>query len=398
MSQFTPEKKPVIVSAVRTPFGKFGKSLKDFSAPALGAIAIREVLNRAPRIHKEEISEVLMGNVVSAGVGQNPARQASIFAGLPVEVGATTINKVCGSGLKAVMLAAQSIRAGDSDFVVAGGMESMSRCPHLMKDIRWGLRMGDSKIQDAMILDGLWDAYNDFHMGMTGEIIAEKYGVTREDADKFALDSYKRASEAISEQVFKEEIVPVGIQVNGKTSRFDLDECVRRDTTLDGLRSLKPVFKQNGVLTAGNSSKLSDAAAAVLVTSEAKARAANCDIIARIIEYGQMGVKPELVMEAPIPASRNVLNKANLSINDIDLVEHNEAYSTASVVVQRELEVPNNKFNVNGGAIALGHPIGCTGTALVAKMIYSLKKRKLHRGLVTLCLGGGEAVAMILEV
>lgn len=397
--QYSSENKAVIVSAVRTPFGKFGKSLKDFTSPALGALSIREALNRFPRIHKGEVAEVLMGNVVSAGEGQNPARQSSLLAGLPVEVGATTINKVCGSGLKAIMLAAQSIRAGDSECVVAGGMESMSQCPHLLKDLRWGLRMGDSKMLDAMILDGLWDAYNNYHMGMTGEIIAEKYGVTREEADIFSLDSYRKASKAISDGAFRDEIVPVNIKLsNGTTGRFEVDECVRGDTTIEGLRSLKPVFKPNGVLTPGNSSKLADGAAAVVVTSEAKARSLDQGILARIVEYDQIGVKPELVMEAPIPATRNLLKKANFSMQDIDLVEHNEAYSTASIAVQRELDIPDSKFNINGGAVALGHPLGCTGAALVAKMIFSLRKRKLHRGLVTLCLGGGEAVAMILEV
>ena len=399
MRRFPSENTPVIVSAVRTPFGKFGQSLKGFSAPRLGALAITEVLQRAPGIHKEEVSEVLMGNVVSAGVGQNPARQASVFAGLPVETCATTVNKVCGSGLKAIMLAAQSIRAGDAVCTIAGGMESMSQTPHLLKDLRWGLRMGDSKMLDSMITDGLWDAFNNYHMGMTGEIIAEKYGVTREEADEFSLNSYRKAIKAISQGYFKDEIVPVGIErPDGKPEQFSVDECVRRDTTLEGLRSLKPVFKQNGILTPGNSSKLSDGAAAVMVSSEAMARSRDQDILARIVEYDQIGVKPELVMEAPIPASKKVLKKAGLAINDIDLVEHNEAYSTASVVIQRELGIPDNKFNVNGGAIALGHPIGCTGAALVAKMTYALRNRRLHRGLVTLCLGGGEAVAMILEV
>lgn len=390
---------PVIVSAVRTPFGKFGKSLKHFAAPRLGAIVIKEALIRAREIHKEDVAEVIMGNVVSAGQGQNPARQASLFAGVPENVGATSINKVCGSGLKAIMLAAQSIRAGDSDCVLAGGMESMSQCPHLMKDLRWGLRMGDSKVVDSMLVDGLWEAYNDFHMGMTGEIIAEKYGVTREEADRFSLESYRKASRAISDGAFRDEIVPIEANApNNPLGKFDVDECVRQDTTLEGLSSLKPVFKPNGVLTPGNSSKLSDGAAAVIVTSEAMAKSRNQEVMARIVEYGQAGVKPELVMEAPIPASRSVLKKSKLSINDIDLVEHNEAYSTASIVVQRELDVPNNKFNVNGGSIAMGHPIGCTGAALVAKTIYALKRRRLHRGLVTLCLGGGEAVTMIIEV
>lgn len=399
MRQFSPENTPVIVSAVRTPIGKFGRTLKDYPAPKLGALVVREALNRAPGFKETDVHEVIMGNVVSAGLGQNPARQASIFAGLPVEIGATTENKVCGSGLKSIMFAAQAIRAGDADCIIAGGMENMSQCPYLMKNLRWGLKFGDSKVLDSMLLDGLWEVYNDFHMGMTGEITAERYGVTREAADKFALESYTKASKAISDGAFKQEMVPVEVRLpNGLLGKFEIDECVRQDTTLEGLKSLKPVFKPNGVLTAGNSSQLSDGAAAVIVTSEAKAKARNQEILARIVEYGQAGVKPELIMEAPIPASRGVMKKADLTINDMDLVEHNEAYSSASIVVQKELGVPDSKFNVNGGAIALGHPIGCSGARIVATMIYSLKRRNQHRGLVTLCLGGGEAVSMILEV
>ncbi|MGI0090327.1 MAG: thiolase family protein [Nitrososphaerales archaeon] len=393
------ENAAVIVSAVRTPIGKFGRTLKDYPAPKLGALVIREALNRARGIKENDVSEVIMGNVVSAGLGQNPARQASIFAGLPVEIGGTTENKVCGSGLKSIMLAAQAVRAGDSDCIIAGGMENMSRCPYLLKDQRWGLKFGDSKVLDSMLLDGLWEVYNDYHMGVTGEVVAKKHGVTRDEADRFALDSYRKASRAISDGSFKQEIVPVEVKLpSGLVGKFEVDECVRSDATLDGLKALKPVFKPTGILTAGNSSQLSDGAAAVVVTSEAKARSRNQEILARIVEYGQAGVKPEFVMEAPIPASKAVMRKADLTINDIDLVEHNEAYSTASIVVQRELGVPDSKFNVNGGAIALGHPIGCSGARLVATMIYSLKGRELHRGLVTLCLGGGEAVSMVLEV
>ncbi len=340
-----------------------------------------------------------MGNVVSAGLGQNPARQASIYAGLPASVGATTENKVCGSGMKAIMFASQAIKAGDASCLVAGGMENMSQSPYIQKNLRWGLKFGDAKVQDAMLLDGLWDAYNDFHMGMTGEIVAERHHVSRDEADKFALSSYKKAAAAEEQGAFKAEIVPLEVkQPNGLVGIFESDECVRSDTTLEGLKSLKPVFKPNGVLTAGNSSQLSDGAAAVLVTSEAKAKSRNLEIIARIVDYGQAAVKPELVMEAPIPTCKALLKKTDLSIRDIDLVEHNEAYSTASIVVSKELGIPDSKFNVNGGAIALGHPLGCSGARVVVTLINALKTRKLHRGLATLCLGGGEAVAMILEV
>ncbi|MHB8566304.1 MAG: thiolase family protein [Nitrososphaerales archaeon] len=399
MVQSYPENTPVIVSAARSAIGKFGKTLNEYPAQKLGALAIRAALDRASGIKDSDIHEVLMGNVISAGLGQNPARQAAIFAGLPPEVGATTENKVCGSGLKSIMFAAQAIKAADADCIVAGGMESMSNAPYIQKNLRWGLKFGDSKIYDAMLIDGLWDVYNDFHMGITGEIIAERHGVTREDADRFALDSYRKSSEATRSGAFKDEIFPVEVKLpTGLPGLFEQDECVREDTTLGGLKALKPVFRPNGVLTAGNSSQLSDGAAAVVVTSEAKAKAKKQDVLARIVAYGQAGVKPELVMEAPVPACKIVMKKAGLSIGDIDLVEHNEAYSTASIVVQRELNIPSSKFNVNGGAIALGHPIGASGTRLVATMIYALKKRNLHRGMVTLCLGGGEAVSMILEV
>lgn len=399
LSQLSPENTPVIVSVARSPIGKFGKTLIDYSATKLGSLAVREALKRAPGLKETDIHEVIMGNVVSAGLGQNPARQAARFAGLPPEVGATTENKVCGSGLKSIMFAAQAIKAGDADCIVAGGMESMSNAPYLQKNLRWGLKFGDSKILDAMLVDGLWDAFNDFHMGITGEIIAERHGVTRDDADRFALESYRRAAEAIKSGAFKEEIFPIEVrQPSGLIGMFEQDECVRSDTTLAGLKALKPVFKPSGVLTAGNSSQLSDGSSAIVVTSEAKAKSRKQQVLARIVAYGQAGVKPELVMEAPIPACKNVMKKAGLTIKDMDLVEHNEAYSTASIVVQQELDINASKFNVNGGAIALGHPIGASGARLVTTMIYALQARKLHRGMVTLCLGGGEAVSMILEV
>lgn len=397
MEMNQPDRTPVIVSAVRTPIGKYGKTLKDCPAQKLGALVIREALRRASDIKTSEIGEVFMGNVVSSGLGQNPARQASIFAGLPVGIGATTINKVCGSGLKSIMLAAQAIRAGECDCVVAGGMENMSLSPHIVRGLRWGVNMGNSEILDSMLYDGLWEVYNDYNVGVTGEVVAERHGVTREEADNFALESQRKAVRAIDTGAFKEEIVPVEVNTQDRLVKFEIDECVRRDTSLAKLKMLKPTYKPDGILTAGNSSQLSDGAAAVVVTSEAKARSRQQEILARIVEYGQAGVKPDLVMEAPIPACRAVLRKSKLSIKDIDLVEHNEAYSSASIVVREKLDIPDGKFNVNGGAIALGHPIGCSGARLVATIVHSLRRRKVHRGLVTLCLGGGEAVSMILE-
>jgi acetyl-CoA C-acetyltransferase len=393
------ETTPVIVGAARTPIGKFGKTLKDFPAQKLGAITIREALKRTSGIKDTDVYEVIMGNVVSAGLGQNPARQAALYSGLPEEVGAVTENKVCGSGLKSIIFAAQGIKAGDGECYVAGGMENMSMAPYIQKNLRWGLKFGDAKVLDAMLIDGLWDAYNDFHIGITGEITAERHGITREEADKFAMWSYEKAIKATAEGTFKDEIVPIEIrQPTGLVGLFERDECIREDTTLEGLNALKPVFKPNGILTAGNSSQLSDGAAAVVVTTLAKAKSRGIEPLAKIVAYGQAAVKPELVMEAPIPACKAVLKKAELSIDDMDLVEHNEAYSSASIVVSKELGVPDKKFNVNGGAIALGHPIGSSGARIVTTMIYALKKRKLHRGLVTLCLGGGEAVSMVLEV
>ncbi len=389
----------MILSAVRTPIGKFGKTLRDYPPQRLGGLVIREALQRTGAIKDTEVSEVIMGNAISAGLGQNPARQAAIYSGLPVEIGGVTDNKVCGSGLKSVMLAAQAVKAGDSECLVSGGMECMSSAPYLLKGLRWGIKFGDAKTLDGMLNDGLWDAYNDFHMGITGEIVAERHQVTREEADKFALRSYQRATEAIRSGAFKDEIVPVAVKPPyGQEGLFETDECVRQDTTLEGLQALKPVFKPNGILTAGNSSQISDGAAALVISSEAKAEEKKIEPLARIIAYGQAAVKPELVMEAPIPACRAVLKKANFTMGDMDLVEHNEAYSTASIVVVRELGIPDKKFNVNGGAIAMGHPIGCSGARVLTTLIYALKNRKLSRGLATLCIGGGEAVTMIVEV
>ncbi|UCF07425.1 MAG: acetyl-CoA C-acetyltransferase [Thermoplasmata archaeon] len=388
----------VILSGVRTAIGKFNGTLKDFSAQKLGAIAIKEAVVRAG-IEGKDIDEVLMGNVVAAGLGQNPARQAMIYADLPVGIGAATVNKVCGSGLKTVMMAASAIKAGDADLIVAGGMENMNLGPYLLNKARSGYRLGDGKLIDAMVNDGLWDVYNDFHMGNTGEIIAEKYNVGREDADELAFQSHQKAAEAITGGKFKDEIVPVQIpQRKGDPVTFETDEGVREDTSLEKLAKLKPVFKEDGLVTAGNASQISDGAAAVVVTSRAKAEELGAKPMAKIIDYNTGGVAPELVMEAPIPTTRALLEKTGFTIDDLDLFEHNEAFASASVAVHRELNVPLEKFNVHGGAVALGHPIGCSGTRVLVTLLHALKQRGLKRGLATLCLGGGNAVAMIVEM
>ena len=382
----------VIVSAVRTAVGKFGRSLKDVPAPQLGAIVIAEAVKRAG-VRVDQVDEVIMGNVLSAGLGQNPARQAAIHAGIPVETGSVTINKVCGSGLKAVMLAAQAVRAGDADLIVAGGMENMSAAPHLVRNIRWGVKFGDKSLVDSMLYDGLWDVYNNFLMGMTGERVAERFHISREEADRFSAESNRKAAAAIREGKFREEIVSV--DVKGRT--FDTDECVREDTSLEKLAALPPAFKQNGILTAGNSSKLSDGAAALVVASAKAAREAGIKPLARIVDYTTGGTRPEDVMEAPIPTVRKLLAKTGLSMDDIDLVEHNEAYATASIAVSRALGIDSQKLNVHGGAVALGHPIGCSGARVLVTLVHALRDRCLKRGLATLCLGGGNAVAMIVE-
>ena len=387
----------VIVSGVRTAQGKFAGALKDFSAPQLGGMVIREAVKRAG-IKPNEVDEVIMGNVVSAGLGQNVARQAAIAAGLPYEIGAFHVDKVCGSGLKAVVLAAQAIKCGDADVIVAGGMESMTNCPYLLDKARFGYRLFNGKLIDAMVNDGLWDVYNDFHMGMTGEIIAEKYNITREDCDKFALWSHHKAAEATENGKFKEEILPVEVkQKKGDPIIFDKDEGIRKDTSLEKLAKLPPFFKENGVVTAGNASQITDGAAAVVVMSKEKAKEKGVEPMVTIKGYNTSGVKPEYVMEAPIPGVKNLLKKMKLSIDDIDLFEHNEAFSSASVAVMRELDVPRDIFNVHGGAVALGHPIGCSGSRILVTLMYALQQYDKTRGLATVCLGGGNAVSMVVE-
>ena len=387
----------VIISGVRVAQGKFGGALKDFSAPRLGGMVIKEAVKRAG-IQPKDVDEVIMGNVVSAGLGQNVARQAAIHAGIPYEVGALHVDKVCGSSLKSVVLAAQAIKAGDANCIVAGGMESMSNAPYLLDKARFGYRLFNGEIIDAMVNDGLWDIYNNFHMGMTGEVIAEKYDISRDDCDEFSAWSHQKATEATENGSFKEEILPIEIpQKKGEPIIFDKDEGIRPNTTKEKLGKLKPFFKKDGIITAGNASQITDGAAAVVVMSKKKASELGLEPLGTIIDYNTSGVKPEYVMEAPIPGVKKLLKKTGFTIDDIDLVEHNEAFSSASVAVMRELDIPKEKFNVHGGAVALGHPIGASGARILVTLLYAMKQYKKHRGLATICLGGGNAVNMIVE-
>jgi len=388
-------RQPVIVSATRTPVGKFGGAMKDLSATKIGAIAVREAVRRSG-MEPKEIEECIMGNVLPAGLGQNPARQAALWGGLPDEVSALTINKVCGSGMKAVMLASDAILAGKERAVVAGGMECMSNAPYLLEKARFGYKLFDSQLVDSMVRDGLWDVFNNFHMGNTGEIIAQRNNITRADADKFSLWSHQKAVQAIKSGAFKAEIVDV--ELPGKTKTvFSQDEGPREDTTLEALSKLKPVFRPDGILTAGNSSSINDGASALVVTDSDYAKEKGLKPLARIVDYVTTGTKPELLMEAPISATNKLLDRNGLKMADIDLFEHNEAFSTASVAVMRVLGVPEDRFNVNGGAISLGHPIGCSGARVLTTMLYAMQSRGSKRGLATLCLGGGNAVAMLVE-
>jgi len=387
----------VIVSGARTPQGKFAGALKGFQAPQLGGIVIKEAVKRAG-IKPKDVDEVIMGCVVSAGLGQNVARQAAINAGIPYEVGALHVDKVCGSSLKAVVLAAQAIKCSDADIVVAGGMESMTNVPYALPKARFGYRMFDGKIKDLMVYDGLWDVYNDFHMGNTGEVIAERHNISREDCDKFALWSHQKAAKATEDGSFKDEIIPVEIpQKKGEPVVFDKDEGIRPDTTLEKLAKLPPFFKKDGVVTAGNASQITDGASAVVVMSREKAEKLGIEPLATIKGYNTSGVEPAYVMGAPIPGVKKLLKDMKLNIDDIDLVEHNEAFSSASVAVMREFDIPREKFNVHGGAVAIGHPIGSSGSRILITLMYAMKKYKKHRGLATICLGGGNAVQMIIE-
>jgi len=391
-------KDAVIISAVRTPVGKFLGSLKGFKATELGAIVVRESVKRAG-VNPEDVDEVIMGCVIQAGLGQNPARQAALHGGLPPAVSAVTVNKVCGSGLKSVMMAAQGVQLGDTDIVVAGGMESMSNAPYLIPKGREGYRLGNGVLLDSMINDGLWDAFNDYHMGCTGEVVSEKYSVTREQQDEYALNSHRKAAAAIKAGYFKDEIVPVEIpQRKGAPVVFDTDETVREDTSLEALGKLKPAFRKDaGTVTAGNAPGVNDGASAVVVTSSQRAKELGREPMARIVAQATAGVEPALVMMAPVDAIKKVLKKADWSLDQVDLIELNEAFSVQAVAITKELGLDPAKINVNGGAVALGHAIGQSGSRLLTTMLYELKRRDAHRGIISLCLGGGNAVAMAIE-
>ncbi len=387
----------VIVSGVRTAQGKFSGALKDFSAPQLGSIVIQEAVKKAS-INPKDVNEVIMGCVVAAGLGQNVARQAAIGAGIPYEAGALHVDKVCGSSLKAVVLAAQAIKCEDAEIIVAGGMESMSNCPYSLPKARYGLRMFDDKVVDLMVNDGLWDVYNNFHMGMTGEIIAERYNLKREEIDEFAAWSHQKAHHATEKGYFNDEIVPIKIpQKKSEAIIFDKDDGIRPGTTIESLAKLRPFFKKDGVVTAGNASQITDGASATVVMSKDKAKELGLKPLATIKAYNTFGVKPEFVMEAPIPGVTNLLKKINLKIDDIDLIEHNEAFSSASLAVMKHFKIPKEKFNVHGGAVAIGHPIGNSGSRILITLTHAMNKMNKKRGLATICLGGGNAVSMIIE-
>ena len=388
----------VIVSAVRTPVGRFQGTLVPFSASDLGGLAVRAAIERAG-VDPASVDEVLMGNVVLAGQGQAPARQAAIKAGLPPTVGATTVNKICGSGLKTVMLAAAMIAAGDGDIFVAGGMESMNNGPHLLSQARFGYRLGDGKLVDAMVHDGLWCAFEDHHMGNSAEWIAREYNLTREELDEYAYESQMKAIAAIDAGRFEDEIVPVEVPQRKKPPIvFDTDEVPRRDTSLEKLARLKPAFQPDGIVTAGNSPGITDGAAATVVMSRARAEELGIQPLARVVAYDQAAVEPIRIFTAPIFAVRKLLAKTGTTVDDYDLVEMNEAFAAQCLADGRELGLDWEKVNVNGGAIALGHPIGCSGTRVLVTLIYALRHRGLKHGLATLCLGGGEAVAMAIEL
>jgi acetyl-CoA C-acetyltransferase len=389
----------VIIAGCRAPIGKFQGSLSDLVAPQLGAIVVREAVKRA-NLQPQQVDECIMGNVVSAGLGQNPARQAALFGGLAPEVGAMTINKVCGSGLKAVALAAQAIETGNSSIVVAGGMESMSNAPYLLPNARKGYRLGNGQLVDSMVHDGLWDIFNDYHMGLTGENVAEKYGITREEQDEFAVNSHRKAIAAQKECRFKSQIVPVEIAAKKKGQPpviFDKDEGPREDTTIEVLRALKPAFKKDGTVTAGNAPGVNDGAAALVVTSAARAKELGATAMVRIVAQATSGVEPKWIMMAPVGAVQKIWEKTGWKKDDVDLYELNEAFSVQALGVCRELGLDMNRVNVNGGAVALGHPIGASGARVLVTLIYEMIRRDVHRGIAALCLGGGNAVAMAVE-
>ena len=389
----------VIISGCRTPVGKFQGSLSEFSATRLGAMVVREATKRA-NLDPRQVDECIMGNVIAAGLGQNPARQAALWGGLPPEVGAMTINKVCGSGLKAVALAAQAIQTENSSIVVAGGMESMTNAPYLLPQARQGYRLGNAQVIDSMVHDGLWDIYNQYHMGITGENVAEKYGITREEQDQFALNSHRKAIAAMKECRLQSQILPVELPPKKKGAdpvRFDKDESPRADASIEVLRSLKPAFKKDGTVTAGNAPGVNDGAAAVVVTSAERAKELGAKPMVRIVAQATSGIDPQWVMMAPVGAVRKIWEKTGWKNSDVDLYELNEAFSVQALAVIRELGLDPNKVNVNGGAVAIGHPIGASGARVLVTLMYEMIRRDAHRGIAALCLGGGNAVAMAVE-
>jgi acetyl-CoA C-acetyltransferase len=387
----------VILAACRTAIGKFQGSLAPFSAVDLGAFTVREVVRRAG-IDPAQVDEIIMGNVVSAGLGQNPARQAGLKGGLDPHVAAMTINKVCGSGLKAVALAAQAIETGNANMVVAGGMESMTNSPYLLPQARAGMRLGHGKVLDSMITDGLWDAYEDFHMGMTGELVAEKYGITRQRQDAYAVESHRRAIDAIKNGRFQDEIVPISIkQKKGEPIQFSTDESPRADTSVEALAKLRPAFKADGTVTAGNAPGTNDGAAALVVTSAEKARELGKTPMARVVGQAVSGVEPKWVMMAPVEAVRKLLKRLDWKTEDVDLFELNEAFAVQAIAVMEHLGLDPAKTNVNGGAVALGHPIGASGARVLVTLLYEMARRNAKRGIAALCLGGGNAVALAVE-
>jgi acetyl-CoA C-acetyltransferase len=386
----------VIVSAVRTPVGTMGGAFLDVPAPRLGAIAVEEAIRRAG-IDAAEVEEVLMGNVLQAGLGQNPARQASLGAGLATSVPTMTVNKVCGSGLKTVALAAQAIRAGDAEVLVAGGMENMTRAPYLIENARYGYRLGHGELVDVMIRDGLWCAFDDCHMGVTAENVAAEYEVSREEQDAFAAESQRKAGAAMAAGRFKDEIVPVPVQKRKETVLVDTDEHPRPESTADVLAKLRAAFNKEGTVTAGNASGINDGAAAVVVMSASRAKAEGRTPLARIRAYASAGVEPRIMGMGPVPASRKALGRAGVEVKDIGLFELNEAFAAQSVAVGRELAVPEDRLNVNGGAIAIGHPIGASGTRILVTLLHEMLKRDVELGLAGMCIGGGQGIAMVVE-
>lgn len=387
----------VIVSASRTAIGKFGGSLKDVSAVQLGATVINSVIEKAGIKH-DQVDEVIMGNVLQAGLGQNVARQSAIKAGIPENISSFTVNKVCGSGLKAVHLATQAILVGDAEIVIAGGTENMSQAPYLLLNARDGFRMGDQKLVDSLIHDGLTCSFNEYHMGITAENLSERYEISREEQDKFAASSQQKAAEAQSSGKFKDEIVPVKVpQRRGEPIIFDSDEYIRHGTTVESLAKLKPAFKKDGTVTAGNASGINDGAAAVLLMSRSKAKELNIKPMATIVANASGGVDPSVMGIGPVPATKKALEKAQLTIDDIDLIEANEAFAAQSLAVGKELQFPKERLNVNGGAIALGHPIGASGARILVTLIHELMRREEKYGLATLCIGGGQGVSTIIK-